>query len=123
MSKPLPSLLPAPSGPKFVPPVSGLSAELTPQQVNRQLREVFREAFDTLGGPVWLVEFATKNDQNARVFVQAISKLLPPQNDAKQQGGVIIDVPWLTSTRLAYKRNGDNEVVDVQICDSGARVE
>jgi len=109
----LPSLIPP--GPPAFRPLNGLPAELSPQQVNRQLREVFREAFDTLGGSTWLVEFASKSDSNARVFVQAISKLLPPANDVKQQGGVIIDVPWLTSTRLAYKRDGNDEVVDVQV--------
>jgi hypothetical protein len=79
------------------------------------LREVFREAFDNLGGAPWLVDFASKSDQNARVFVQAISKLLPPANDLKGGTGVIIDVPWLTGARLSYKRDGDNEVVDVQV--------
>jgi hypothetical protein len=71
-----------------------------------------------MGGASWLIEFATKNDQNARVFVQAISKLLPPANDTKKEGGVIIDIPWLTSTRLSYKRQGElgeEEVVDVQV--------
>jgi len=110
----LPSLIP-PGHPRFHAPVNSLAAEATPQQVNRQLRELFREAFDALGGSVWLVDFAQKSDQNARVFVQAISKLLPPANDVKQQGGVIIDVPWLTSTRLAYKRQGDEEIIDVQV--------
>lgn len=114
----LPSLIP-PGPPVFRPP-RGEPAELSPQQVNRQLREVFREAFDTLGGSTWLVEFASKSDSNARVFVQAISKLLPPANDVKQQGGVIIDVPWLTSTRLAYKRQGDDEILDVQVRDASS---
>jgi hypothetical protein len=84
--------------------------------VNKQLRELFREAFDDMGGSAWLVAFATKSDSNARVFVQAISKLLPPHADQKQHSGVIIDVPWLTSTRLAYKRQGDEEIVDIQVC-------
>ncbi len=110
----LPSLIP-PGPPPFRPGPSGSPAELTPTQVNRQLREVFREAFDDLGGSRWLVDFATKSDQNARVFVQAISKLLPPANDVKQSGGVVIDVPWLTGARLSYKRDGENEVVDVQV--------
>jgi hypothetical protein len=112
----LPSLIP-PGPPVFRAPANSLAAEATPQQVNRQLRELFREAFDDLGGARWLVEFASKSDSNARVFVQAISKLLPPANDVKQQGGVIIDVPWLTSTRLAYKREGETEIIDVQVKD------
>jgi hypothetical protein len=38
-------------------------------------------AFDTLGGADWLVEFALKNDGNARVFLQTVSKLLPQSID------------------------------------------
>ena len=59
-----------------------LSGETSPRQTNQQLRDVFREAFDILGGSEWLVRFASKNDSNARVFVQAISKLLPQQVQA-----------------------------------------
>lgn len=113
--EPLPRLLP-PRPPQYVSPLNGdLPAEATPRQIIKQLREVFREAFDDLGGASWLVEFASKNDQNARVFVQAISKLLPPANDVKNNKGVIIDVPWLTNTRLSYKRQGDEEITDIQV--------
>lgn len=38
---------------------------------------MFRQAFDTLGGADWLVDFATRSDSNARCFVQCVSKLLP----------------------------------------------
>lgn len=114
----LPSLIP-PRPPTFRASHDSLDAEVTPTQVNRQLRSLFREAFDTMGGSTWLVEFARKNDQNARVFVQAISKLLPPSAEDRGQGGVIIDVPWLTSTRLSYKRDSDGEVLDVQVKDPG----
>jgi hypothetical protein len=117
MDKPsslLPSLIP-PGPPRFSAPPGSLQEEASPQRVNRQLRELFREAFDNLGGAPWLVEFASKSDQNARVFVQAISKLLPPANDAKQNAGVIIDVPWLTGARLSYKRDDNQEIVDVQV--------
>jgi len=110
----LPSLIPA-GPPRFSAPPGSLQEEASPRRVTQQLREVFREAFDNLGGAVWLTEFASKSDQNARVFVQAISKLLPPANDPKGGNGVIIDVPWLTGARLSYKRDGDNEVVDVQV--------
>lgn len=112
----LPSLIP-PRPPTFQAPPGSLDAEATPVQVNRQLRSLFREAFDTMGGSRWLVEFATRNDQNARVFVQAISKLLPPSADDSKGQGVIIDVPWLTNTRLSYKRSSDGEVLDVQVKD------
>ena len=96
---------------------SPLDEEASPQKINRQLREVFREAFDHLGGASWLVEFATANDQNARVFVQAISKLLPPSMNPEKDAKVIIDVPWLTSSRLSYKdgTTGDDQVQDLPV--------
>jgi len=72
-------------------------------KVNRQLREIFREAFDHLGGSEWLVQFALSNDQNARVFVQAMSKLLPASASPIAGEKIIIDIPWLTRDRLAYK--------------------
>lgn len=86
-----------------------------PNKINRQLREVFREAFDQLGGAEWLVNFASQNDQNARVFVQAISKLLPASaNPDVAKDKVIIDIPWLTRDRLAYKEGPmDSDVEDV----------
>ena len=96
---------------------SPLDEEASPAKVNRQLREVFREAFDRLGGATWLVDFATANDQNARVFVQAISKLLPPSMNPEKDAKVIIDVPWLTRDRLSYKdgTTSDDAVQDVPI--------
>jgi len=47
------------------------------------IRDIFREAFDLLGGAQWLVQFAAQNDGNARVFVQAISKLIPQELTGK----------------------------------------
>jgi hypothetical protein len=91
-----------------------LSEDAGPVKINKQLREIFREAFDNLGGAEWLVEFATANDQNARVFVQAISKLLPPNMSPKEDEKVILDIPWLTSDRLEYKRTEDATIVSIR---------
>jgi hypothetical protein len=54
-----------------------LTQAVGPNVAIRQLREVFRDAFDQLGGANWLVEFVQEDPANARVFVSAISKLLP----------------------------------------------
>lgn len=105
------------STPNSAPRSSPLDEDVSPRIVNRQLRELFREAFDHLGGATWLVQFATANDANARVFVQAISKLLPPSADPKTSEKVVIDIPWLTSGRLSYKdgTTNDDGVQDVPI--------
>ena len=107
------SLIP-PHQPRQAVRVSHLTDEVGPVQVNRQLRELFREAFDTLGGAQWLVEFAGASDSNARVFVQAISKLLPASASPTQNERVIIDIPWLTRDRLSYKEGAmDEDATDV----------
>jgi hypothetical protein len=94
--------------------VSALTDEAGPVQVNRQLRELFREAFDQLGGAGWLVEFAQTSEANSRVFVQAISKLLPASASPTQNERIVIDIPWLTKDRLAYREGAmDSDVDDV----------
>lgn len=92
-----------------------LTDDLGPVKVNRQLRELFREAFDQLGGVNFLVEFALESEANRRVFVQAISKLLPASaSPLDKQDKIIIDIPWLTRDRLAYKEGTlDSDVSDV----------
>ena len=56
---------------------SPLTRPATQSQMKAQLRDVFREAFDRLGGADWLVDFAERDDANARVFVSAVTKLIP----------------------------------------------
>ena len=46
---------------------------------NRKIRNDFRRAFEELGGVNFLVDFAMADQQNARVFVQCLSKLLPSE--------------------------------------------
>jgi len=83
----------------------------TEKQLQRQVRETFLEAFDRLGGIEYLVTFAQADPANARVFVQALTKMIPKEMDvhsaallaANQQRRMTFDVPWLTSRRLTYK--------------------
>lgn len=92
-----------------------LTEDIGPVKVNRQLRELFREAFDQLGGVNFLVEFALESEANRRVFVQAISKLLPASaSPAEEKNKIVIDIPWLTRDRLAYKEGAmDSDIADV----------
>jgi len=79
----------------LIPPVTpqairatALTQPVGPNIVIKQLREVFRDAFDQLGGATWLVEFVREDPANARVFISAISKLLPTQ--VQVSGNVVI---------------------------------
>ena len=112
------SLIPPPSARPSIRRTDLGDAE-GPIKVNRQLRELFREAFDNMGGAQWLVEFASANDSNARVFVQAISKLLPPSANPQSQEKIVLDIPWLTRERLEYKHvevtRQDNQITDARV--------
>ena len=69
-----------------------------------------------MGGANWLVEFATSSDANARVFVQALSKLLPAAANPASRENVVVEISWLTKDRLAYKNvNIDEDQVDAAI--------
>lgn len=107
-------LIPPPNQDKSPLRQTALSQDAGPNRIVRQMREMFREAFDNLGGAEWLVEFATRNDQNARVFVQAISKLIPPTAEPDAKKPVILDVPWLNSNRLSYKHTEDATIVSIK---------
>lgn len=111
------SLIPTPE-PRPQVRSTPLTDDAGPIKVNRQLRELFREAFDQLGGVNFLVEFALESEANRRVFVQAISKLLPASaSPADKQDRIVIDIPWLTRDRLQYKvadqQPLDKDVIEV----------
>lgn len=72
---------------------SPLTQPVGPNIVIKQLREVFRDAFDQLGGAAWLVEFVQEDPANARVFISAISKLLPAQ--VQVTGNIVIQATAL----------------------------
>ena len=76
--------LPTPQAIRSTP----LTQPVGPNIVIKQLREVFRDAFDQLGGAEWLVEFVKEDPANARAFLGAISKLLPAQ--VQLSGNIVI---------------------------------
>jgi hypothetical protein len=90
-----------------------------------QLRDVFREAFDRLGGADWLVEFAQENDGNARVFVQAVTKLIPISAkldvNPNQEDLTLLTTAQLRSIllqQLSYIPPDDANVVTIEQVDS-----
>lgn len=109
------SLIPPPPNSKPGVRNTELTQDIGPIKVNRQLRELFRDAFDQLGGVNFLVEFALESEANRRVFVQAISKLLPASaSPLEEKNKIVIDIPWLTRDRLAYKEGAmDQDIADV----------
>lgn len=76
------------------------------RQNKRAIREMVRDAFDRLGGVDWLVTFAMRSDENARVFINVIAKLIPLEVTGKDGEAIQIVVN-------TYQAKGD--VTDVEI--------
>jgi len=75
-----------------------------PAVVRKDLREIFRNAFDVLGGATWLVNFVREDPQNARTFVQAIARLMPLELTGKDGGALTI---------MIQKADGSHQAVDL----------
>lgn len=62
------------------------------RQNKRAVREMFRDAFELLGGVDWLVAFANRSDENARTFVNVVSKMIPLELTGKDGAPLTITV-------------------------------
>ena len=71
-------------------PGGGAVDRASPAVVKKELRAIMRDAFDQLGGVQWLVDFARKDDQNARTFVQALARLIPLELTGKDGGPLTV---------------------------------
>lgn len=65
----------------------------------KDLRTIFRDAFDTLGGAQWLVNFVRDDPQNARTFVQAITKLIPLEITGKDGSPLSVVIQMADGTQ------------------------
>ena len=87
------------------------------------LREAVLEAFDTVGGPAYLVQLAQGTQSDRAAFVGLVSKVLPTQVNAQVEGGVQIQLSWLGSrqigTTVAQSPEQITQVVDLQRDSAG----
>lgn len=92
-----------------------LGDALTARETTRAMKEIFRETFHNLGGAEWLTQFVQESPANARVFVQILGKLIPPQVEkGGPQSAQIIDLPWVQRGRLSYKTEMQQGVEEYQ---------
>ena len=88
------------------------------------LRDAVLEAFDTVGGPAYLVQLAQGTQSDRAAFVSLVSKVLPTQVNAQVEGGVQIQLSWLGArsigTTVAQSAEQVTQVVDLQRDSSGA---
>lgn len=99
------SLIPPASPPQRLSN-SPLDDIVGPRRITKQMREIFRETLDNLGGADWLYQFVQADPTNARVFVQALSKFIAPTVEPvkpAERQPVVLDIPWISQRRLAYK--------------------
>lgn len=84
-----------------------LGDALTNREINKAMKDIFKETFHNLGGAAWLTQFVLESDANARVFVQILGKLIPPspQEIPNPPSAQIIDLPWVQHGRLSYKND------------------
>ena len=87
------------------------------------LRDAVLEAFDTVGGPAYLVQLAQGTQSDRAAFVGLVSKVLPTQVNAQIEGGVQIQLSWLGSrsigTTVAQEPEQITQVVDLQRDSAG----
>lgn len=82
------------------------------------IRDAVIEAFDTVGGPAYLVRLANGTQSDRAAFVGLMAKVLPTQIQANIDGGIRIELGWLgarsigaTAAQIADDRS---QVIDMQ---------
>ena len=87
------------------------------------LREAVLKAFDTVGGPEYLVKLANGTQSDRAAFVGLVSKVLPTQINANVEGGVQVQLSWLGSrsigTTAAQPVEQITQVVDLERDSAG----
>lgn len=105
---------------------SGAAGPGRPKGVRNRLtnlRDAVLEAFDTVGGPAYLVQLAQGTQSDRAAFVGLVSKVLPTQVQAQVEGGVQIQLSWLGArsigTTVAQEPEQITQVVDLQRDSAG----
>ena len=64
------------------------------------LRDAVLEAFDTVGGPEYLVRLANGTQSDRAAFISVVNKVLPSQISANVEGGIKLELSWLGSRSI-----------------------
>jgi hypothetical protein len=105
---------------------SGAAGPGRPKGVRNRLtnlREAVLEAFDTVGGPEYLVRLANGTQSDRAAFVGLVSKVLPTQINANVEGGIQVQLSWLgqrnIGTTVAQPVEQVTQVVDLERDSAG----
>jgi hypothetical protein len=64
------------------------------------LREAVLEAFDQVGGAAYLAKLAQGTSSDRAAFVGLVSKVLPTQINANVEGGIQVQLSWLSGRSI-----------------------
>jgi hypothetical protein len=82
------------------------------------LRDAVIEAFDRVGGADYLVKLANGTQSDRTAFVSLMNKVLPTQVQANVEGGVKLELSWLSArsigTTTAQTIEHKTQVIDLQ---------
>lgn len=82
------------------------------------LRDAVLEAFDQVGGAQYLAKLAEGNSSDRAAFVGLVSKVLPTQINANVEGGIQVQLSWLSGrnigTPMAQTVEQVTQVVDLE---------
>jgi hypothetical protein len=98
---------------------SGAAGPGRPKGVRNKLtnlRDAVLEAFDTVGGPAYLVQLAQGTQSDRAAFVGLVSKVLPTQINANVEGGVQVQLSWLGGRQIGTTAAQPAEVI-TQVVD------
>jgi hypothetical protein len=82
------------------------------------LRDAVIEAFDRVGGADYLVRLAEGTQSDRAAFVSLMNKVLPTQVNAQVEGGVKLELSWLSARSIgpstAQLPEQKTQVIDLQ---------
>lgn len=110
----------------FKPGQSGNPAGKKPgtqNKVTKTLKAATMEAFDRLGGVEWLVKMGEGTTDDRRAFMTLLAKILPAEINANVQGGIQIQLGWLSGRQIgtvaAQPAARQLQVIDVEVNSDG----
>lgn len=127
---------PTPEAPRGRSPISGAPVPAgrpkgTPNRVTQTIKDAIEAACkpgachpEGLAG--WLIERATGGVEDRKIFAGMVAKVIPAQLQASVQGGITVQLPWLTGrnisphgTTTAQSQAIDAQVIDVTVENDG----
>lgn len=116
--------------PRGVSPRNGQPVPVPPKREhgvkNRltNLRDAVLEAFDQVGGAQYLAKLAQGTSSDRAAFVGLVAKVLPTQINASVDGGIQVQLSWLSGrsigTTLSQTDEAVTQVIDIER-DSGGK--